>query len=121
MAAQRAANRNREVQESSAEPATALLPVAGPPDLGSFPGQRCRRLPGSRIGYAAATWWPFQTEDFVTTDAIRAADPAVPVAGGVLSDLAALRIKAGCITRELADLHRRMDQLQQQISAHQQR
>ncbi len=60
-------------------------------------------------------------EGFVTTDAMLAADEAVPVDGGVLSDLAALRIKAGCITRELADLHRRMDQLQQQIRAHQQR
>ena len=78
-------------------------------------------MPGSRIGYPAATWSPTQMEHFVTTDAMPAADPAVPVNGGVLSELAALRIKAGCITRELADLHRRMDQLQQQIRAHQQR
>ncbi len=50
-----------------------------------------------------------------------AADTAVPVDGGVLSELAALRIKAGCITGELAERYRWMDQLQQQIRAHQQR
>jgi prefoldin subunit 5 len=45
----------------------------------------------------------------------------VPAAGGLDGELKALRDKAGRICEELPALYRRMDELQQQIQAHQQR
>lgn len=44
-----------------------------------------------------------------------------PMGGGLDRELNALRDKAGRICDELADLYRRMDELHQQIEAHQQR
>jgi uncharacterized coiled-coil protein SlyX len=55
------------------------------------------------------------------TDASVVLDGSTPVDAGLDDQLAALRVKAGRICDELAGLYRRMDELQRQIEAHQQR